>query len=235
MAEEELGFLGRWSRRKQEVRAGRPVSEPQVQEEGVDAPAQRLPPLSPIAKPQASSVNPVPAGAVQRPTETALAESPPQTVPVAPAPPTLEDVQTLTPQSDYTRFMASDVEPQVKNAAMKKLFADPHFNVMDRMDIYIDDYNQPDPLPAAMLRKLASAQFLNLFDDEKKEATDNNAPDGPAQVLTDTRFNDHPDDRVGTDSDTAPHHPTTPDHDDTDLRLQQDHAAGPQGSGGDPQ
>jgi hypothetical protein len=31
----------------------------------------------------------------------------------------------------------------VKNAAMKKLFADPHFNVMDRLDIYIDDYSSP--------------------------------------------------------------------------------------------
>ena len=62
--------------------------------------------------------------------------------------------------------MGQGVAPEVKNAAMKKLFADPHFNVMDRMDIYIDDYSQPDPLPLAMLRQMNGAKFLNLFEDE---------------------------------------------------------------------
>ena len=51
---------------------------------------------------------------------------------------------------------------------MKKLFADPHFNVMDGLDIYIDDYSKPDPIPEAMLRKLASAKFLGLFDEEEE-------------------------------------------------------------------
>ena len=83
----------------------------------------------------------------------------------------MSDVQNLTPESDFSPFMSSEVAPEVKNAAMKKLFADPHFNVMDRMDVYIDDYGQPDPIPNAMLRQLASAKFLNLFDeDEEKNA-----------------------------------------------------------------
>jgi hypothetical protein len=62
--------------------------------------------------------------------------------------------------------MGQGVAPEVKNAAMKKLFADPHFNVMDRMDIYIDDYSQADPLPLAMLRQMNGAKFLNLFQEE---------------------------------------------------------------------
>ena len=45
----------------------------------------------------------------------------------------------------------------VRNAAMKKLFADPHFNVMDGLDIYIGDYTQPDPLPEGMLAQMAGA------------------------------------------------------------------------------
>jgi hypothetical protein len=65
--------------------------------------------------------------------------------------------------------MGQGVAPEVKNAAMKKLFADPHFNVMDRMDIYIDDYSQPDPLPLAMLRQMNGAKFLNLFEGEDKD------------------------------------------------------------------
>jgi hypothetical protein len=62
--------------------------------------------------------------------------------------------------------MAEGVAPEVKNAALKKLFTDPHFNVMDGLDTYIDDYGQPDPLPPGMLRRMAQSQLLGLFDDE---------------------------------------------------------------------
>ena len=54
----------------------------------------------------------------------------------------------------------------------EKLFGDPHFNVMDGLDIYIDDYTKEDPIPPAMLRALNQARSLGLFDDaEDKEKT----------------------------------------------------------------
>lgn len=81
----------------------------------------------------------------------------------------LDDVKALTQHSDFKPFMAQGVGPQVRNAAMKKLFADPHYNVMDGLDIYIDDYSLSDPIPQSMLRQMASAKFLNLFEDEKDE------------------------------------------------------------------
>ena len=80
----------------------------------------------------------------------------------------LEDTLLLTKDSDFIPFMARDVTSTVRNAAMKKLFADPHFNVMDGLDIYIDDYSKFTPLPEAVLRQMNGAQFLNLFSDEKK-------------------------------------------------------------------
>ena len=80
--------------------------------------------------------------------------------------PTLDDVKALTIDSDFQPFVARSVAPEVRNAAFKKLFADPHFNVMDGLDIYIDDYTQPDPLPASMLKQMASAKFLRLVEDE---------------------------------------------------------------------
>ncbi|MEY4753990.1 MAG: hypothetical protein RJA44_1665, partial [Pseudomonadota bacterium] len=43
-----------------------------------------------------------------------------------------------------------------------KLFSDPHFNVMDGLDIYIDDYGQPDPLPPGMLEQLRHTDLLGL-------------------------------------------------------------------------
>jgi hypothetical protein len=85
--------------------------------------------------------------------------------------PTLDDVRALTPKSDFQPFMRQGVATDVRNAAVKKLFADPHFNIMDGLDIYIDDYNTPDPLPAGMLKKMVGAQFLNLFPDEAQAAT----------------------------------------------------------------
>ena len=89
--------------------------------------------------------------------------------PETPAPPplNLDDVAALTPQSDYSRFVARDVDGPVRNAALKKLFSDPQFNVMDGLDTYIDDYGKPDPIPESMLRQMAQAQFLGLFNDEK--------------------------------------------------------------------
>jgi hypothetical protein len=113
----------------------------------------------------------------------AIAEPAPQPVveaqPPPEPPPTLEDTTTLTLGSDYRRFVAADVSPAVKNAALKKLFADPHFNVMDGLDTYIDDYNKPDPLPEGWLRKMVQSQLLGLFADEEKKA-DPEAPESPA-------------------------------------------------------
>jgi len=77
--------------------------------------------------------------------------------------PTMADVENLTPSSEFQGFMRQGVPGEVRNAAMKKLFTDPHFNVMDGLDIYIGDYNTPDPLPAGMLEKMVGAQLLGLF------------------------------------------------------------------------
>jgi hypothetical protein len=62
---------------------------------------------------------------------------------------------------------------------MKKLFTDPHFNVMDGLDIYIGDYNTPDPLPAGMLEKMVGAQLLGLFDKPDEAAAKTTATAEP--------------------------------------------------------
>ena len=141
------GFFSRWSRRKIDVREGRELDEPQLS--SVSAPGMTQPVNSVVSA----------ASAVSASDE---ADAKPL--------PTMADAQQLTPDSDFKGFMTQGVAPDVKNVAMKKLFADPHFNVMDGMDIYIDDYSQPDPLPLAMLRKMTSAQTLNLFDEESGSA-----------------------------------------------------------------
>ncbi len=155
------GFLSRWSRRKAEVREGRSPEE--VAPSAAVAASVAAPTHVPAAAPLVAATAPSPAAAT------------PDAKPDAKPAPTLADAQQLTPDSDFSGFMARGVTPDVKNAAMKKLFTDPHFNVMDRLDIYIDDYSQPDPLPLAMLRQMTSAKTLNLFDDEPAETTQTEA------------------------------------------------------------
>ncbi|QWD97138.1 DUF3306 domain-containing protein [Polynucleobacter sp. MG-6-Vaara-E2] len=81
------------------------------------------------------------------------------------APPaTLDDVEKIDRFApDFSSFMKPDVDPAVQQAALKKMFTDPHFNVMDGLDIYIDDYSKPDPLPPGMLERMAQSGILNLF------------------------------------------------------------------------
>lgn len=81
-----------------------------------------------------------------------------------PPPPTMEDVEKMDAKAaDFSAFMRADVDPSVQQAAMKKMFSDPHFNVMDGLDIYIDDYSKPDPIPMEMLKRMAQSDMLGIF------------------------------------------------------------------------
>jgi hypothetical protein len=166
------GFLARWSRRKAGARIAEPVPDP----------------AEAMAIPQAPVPLPEPRPAAD----------------VAPAPPlpTMDEAQALTPGSDFSRFVARDVDGPVRNAALKTLFSDPHFNVMDGLDTYIDDYGVPDPLPPGMLEKMVQGQFLGLF-----KSPDDTPEGAPLPALPTPVNADAPDE-------------------DPDLRLQPDNAPG---------
>ncbi len=205
-ADEGDSFFSRWSRRKAQERAG------------VAVPAE-----APVAVAKAPAAPPVDAPVAPAPPAVAAEPAPP--------PPTLEDAQALTPASDFSRFVAKDVSPEVRNAAVKKLFADPHFNVMDGLDIYIDDYSKPSPLSAADMAKMVSAQFLKLVDDP--EDKDNKKP--PLAAAPETTAADASAEHPPATEDTRAPDAAAPEetsHDDhADLQLQPDHAPGPQGPG----
>ena len=96
--------------------------------------------------------------------------------------PTLEDVQQLGRDSDYSAFVTPGVDPAVRRLALRKLFADPHFNVRDGLDVYMGDYTQPSPVPAAMLASFAHASaWLGLGPEPERQTTQ--APGGaPAKA-----------------------------------------------------
>ncbi len=80
----------------------------------------------------------------------------------------LPAIESLTNESDFAPFMNKEVAADMRNQAMKKLFTDPHYNVMDGLDIYIDDYTKSDPIPLEMLRKMTQSKALFLFEEEEK-------------------------------------------------------------------
>ena len=85
---------------------------------------------------------------------------------------TLEDVEKIDRFApDFSAFMKPDVDPAVQQAAMKKMFSDPHFNVMDGLDIYIDDYSKPDPIPVEMLKRMVQSDMLNIFRKDETPGT----------------------------------------------------------------
>jgi hypothetical protein len=197
MSTDDSSFFSRWARRKEAARSG-----------------QALPP-EPVP-------SPVPAPAAMAPAAVPATPAPrnePEE-PKAP-PPTLDDVAQLTPDADFRRFVGKDVPGDVRNAAVKKLFADPHFNVMDGLDVYIDDYSKPSPLSKAELAMMVGAKFLKLVDDpDEKRTTEAAAPSAPTDGGT-TAATPGPE--------TA--EPTPPHDDHADLQLQPDHDPGRESPG----
>lgn len=217
MAVQDDNFFSRWSRRKAQVRSG-------------EAPAAE-PPAPVLARAAAPLATPV----------SVAAPAPAPTEQQAPPPLTMDDVAQLTPESDFKAFVARGVSPEVRNAAVKKLFADPHFNVMDGLDIYIDDYSQPSPLSAAMMAKMVGAQFLKLVDDpnEVKPPPVSTAPvtESPAAATESTESVAADEAAAQADAElplanaVTPDPNPTPQDDHADLQLQPDHAPEREGAG----
>lgn len=198
MTENSGGFFSRWSQRKQAVKLG-------LAEEDIS-------PQKAQDKAQPSVQNSEVSVANVKPESADPAAEPPKL-------PTLSDVEQLTPDSDFSTFMTQGVSPEVRNAAMKKLFTDPHYNVMDGLDIYIGDYNTPDPLPAGMLAKMVGAQFLGLVkapEDVAQSSTSDSDTPKPAETKLAANANnlDNPE----------PLENNSVQHDHTHLRLQSNHA-----------
>ena len=215
--EEAGGFFSRWSQRKQAVKQGAPLAEPLPKTQETRSELTKEPTIEPTIEPTSKQTNALatpPNKAMGAKDQTAQTPEPVKAL-------TLEDVAKLTPESDFTAYMTQGVSPEVRNAAMKKLLADPHYNIMDGLDIYIGDYNTPDPMPEGMLAKMVGAQFLGLVkapedvaQSAPSEVQDQEAPEAPQPP---ENFAEPAARTVNLENDPAP-------HDHTPMRLQSDHA-----------
>jgi hypothetical protein len=115
------------------------------------------------------------------------AASPAVTTETIEKPVELPSLDSLTFESDFKAFMLAKVEQSVKRAALKKLFADPRFNVMDGLDTYIDDYTRSDPIPDELLSQLEHARQTLMGppkEDGEKEQDEKPAEEGkPVEIV----------------------------------------------------
>ncbi len=110
----------------------------------------------------------------------------------AASPEPLPPLESINLETDITPYLSGKVEEGLKRLALKTLFRDPHFHFanMDRLDTYIDDYSQPDPLPEAMLSQLRVARdYLSTDGDTAAPHPAAADPIPDAAVLLDGRAN----------------------------------------------
>lgn len=102
----------------------------------------------------------------------------PAQAPVAPTPQPAEQVtpnaaaalppiESLTLDSEFSAFFKPEIPEATKRAALKQLFRDPRFNIMDGLDVYIGDYTQSDPIPPEMMERLLHTR--HIFNPPKTE------------------------------------------------------------------
>lgn len=68
----------------------------------------------------------------------------------------LPPISAISLAEDFTPFMQAKVPQALKQQALKALFREPHFNVMDGLDTYIDDYTVFEPITPEVMATLSS-------------------------------------------------------------------------------
>jgi hypothetical protein len=109
-------------------------------------------------KASATAVNPVAAPAAAAGPAPVAAAPPPAAAPASAT--TLPPVESLTIDSDFTPFFQPKVGEALKRQALKQLFRDPQFNVMDGLDVYVGDYSLPDPISPDIVKQMVQGRYI---------------------------------------------------------------------------
>ena len=89
-----------------------------------------------------------------------------------PVPAPLPPVEELTPQSDFAPFMQPKVAEALRRVALKKLFADPHFNAPDLFEPFSGDWTGGEPIGEEMLKTLNQARTVLFREEEEQKKKD---------------------------------------------------------------
>lgn len=82
----------------------------------------------------------------------------------------LPTIDSVNLESGVAPFFKQQADESLRRLALKKLLSDPHFNIMDGLDIYVGDYSQPDPIPPEMMKKIRHARQWVMTPEEIVDA-----------------------------------------------------------------
>lgn len=106
--------------------------------------------------------------------------------PAVPAPaqadeaaPDLPPVEQLTPESDFAPFMHPKVADGLRRTALKKLFSDPRYNVIDKFEAYSDDYTVAATTTPEMVEK--AKRLRDRLEQESQAPPETAAEKTPAE------------------------------------------------------
>ena len=142
--------LQRWSQRKHEAARLKETAAGRTAEQSADKSADQAAEKFSAPSAGCAAAAPLAAAAAARPAPEA---APGHGDPLPP-------VESLTIDSDFSPFLQPKVDDALKRQALKQLFRDPHFNVMDGLDIYIGDYSQPDPIEPDIVRQMVQGRYI---------------------------------------------------------------------------
>lgn len=150
-------FLSRWALRKQQMQDGEEVAEP-TELEVTDA--------SSNAEAELSNAD-VPAVATDEDTSAlAATNADAEQEPLLGAE-DLPDPNAIEEGGSFASFMGKNVDPSVRQAALRALWKQPHFSEIDGMMEYALDYSNQEVLTPEVSTELAKKVFRHLIQEEK--------------------------------------------------------------------
>jgi hypothetical protein len=119
---EQENRLSRWSRRKLQTSEESQKEDLALEIDDKGLPQNEMPEALSEDQPEAASQKPV------------LVDA------------DMEPVETLTENSDFSKFMSPGVSDELRNLALRKMFQAPVFNIRDGLDEYDEDYTSFEKL-----------------------------------------------------------------------------------------
>ncbi|QYJ86254.1 DUF3306 domain-containing protein [Shewanella mesophila] len=144
MSEQPSGLLARWNLRRQKVQQEEQAEQLSEQE------SQAVASSSVTDEPnEVSALEPAEANKVL------MAED-------------LPDPEKIEVGGSFASFMAENVDPDAKTAALRALWKQPHYNEIDGLLEYALDYTNQPKLSAEVSAELAKKVFRHLVKDDEK-------------------------------------------------------------------
>ncbi|WP_417762422.1 DUF3306 domain-containing protein [Shewanella sp.] len=149
-------FLNRWALRKQQVQEGQEVSEP------TELDASESDAVTDIVTTETEAS--VSAQSDTEHSASPLAEADEERLLGAED---LPDPSQIEAGGSFASFMGKNVDPNVRQAALRALWKQPHFSEIDGMMEYALDYSNQEVLTPEVSTELAKKVFRHLIQEEK--------------------------------------------------------------------